>query len=125
MVADGLRSARVGFRATLVQVSQSVLVEVPDSRGEPFAMTPDRERPGLAFWTTVGVVVVFVGYPLSIGPAYWLRNQEWAPDETYHVVTLTYAPILWIYRQGPQPVHDFLRWYVFLWTGSAPGADAK
>ena len=30
-------------------------------------MTSDRKKPGVAFWTTVVVVVLLVGYPLSFG----------------------------------------------------------
>ena len=31
------------------------------------AMTSDRNKPGVAFWATVVVVVVLVAYPLSFG----------------------------------------------------------
>ena len=34
-------------------------------------MTSDRKKPGVAFWATVALVVVLVGYPLSFGPACW------------------------------------------------------
>jgi hypothetical protein len=30
-----------------------------------------RKKPGVAFWATVAVVAVLVGYPLSMGPACW------------------------------------------------------
>jgi hypothetical protein len=32
-------------------------------------MTSDRKKPGVAFWATVVLVAVLVGYPLSFGPA--------------------------------------------------------
>ena len=32
-------------------------------------MTPSRKKPGLAFWATVVVIVVLVGYPVRSGPA--------------------------------------------------------
>jgi hypothetical protein len=35
-------------------------------------MTSDHKKLGVAFWGTVGLVVVLVGYPLSFGPACWL-----------------------------------------------------
>jgi hypothetical protein len=34
-------------------------------------MPDDRKQPGVAFWATVALVVVLVGYPLSFGPACW------------------------------------------------------
>jgi hypothetical protein len=33
------------------------------------------KKPGVAFWATVVVVVVLIGYPLSFGPACWLTSQ--------------------------------------------------
>jgi hypothetical protein len=42
-------------------------------------MTSDRKKPGVAFWATVGLVVVLVGYPLSAGPAMWIADREWQP----------------------------------------------
>jgi len=38
-------------------------------------MTSDRKKPGVAFWTTVVVVVLLVGYPLSFGPACWISSR--------------------------------------------------
>jgi len=35
----------------------------------------DCKKLGLAFWATVGLVVVFVGYPLSFGPACWISSR--------------------------------------------------
>lgn len=40
-----------------------------------------RKKPGVAFWATVVVAVVLVGYPLSIGPAHLIEcriNRPWA-----------------------------------------------
>ncbi len=37
----------------------------------PLAMT-DRKKPGVAFWATVLVIVLLVGYLLSIRPATWI-----------------------------------------------------
>jgi hypothetical protein len=33
------------------------------------------KKPGVAFWATVVVVAVLVGYPLSFGPACWLTDR--------------------------------------------------
>ena len=40
----------------------------------------DSKKHGWAFWATVGLVVVLVGYPLSFGPACWLVSWEILPD---------------------------------------------
>jgi hypothetical protein len=42
----------------------------------------DREKPGVAFWATVVVVVVVVAYPLSFGPACWLADRGILPRAT-------------------------------------------
>lgn len=39
-------------------------------------MTPDRKHPTVAFWIIVALLAVQVGYPLSIGPAYWLTSRS-------------------------------------------------
>ena len=33
------------------------------------------KNPGWAFWTTVVVAAVLIGYPLSLGPACWMTAQ--------------------------------------------------
>jgi hypothetical protein len=46
-------------------------------------MIPDRKKPGVAFWATVVVVVLLVGYPLSIGPAHGIvcaLQSPWSED---------------------------------------------
>jgi hypothetical protein len=71
----------------------------------------DREKPTAGFWITVALVAVLVGYPLSIGPAAWIctgiGDPYWAVD-AFHSV---YAPILWIYHEGPESFNDALTWY--------------
>jgi len=37
-------------------------------------MSESRKKPGVAFWATVVVVVVLVGYPLNFGPAFRLAR---------------------------------------------------
>src|SRR5262245_29364126 len=41
----------------------------------------DRNKPGVAFWATVVVVVVLVAYPLSFGPACWITSRVYASGE--------------------------------------------
>ena len=52
-------------------------------------MTSDRQRPFPAFWITVALVTVLVGYPLSFGPACWIVSCMGGGD-----LTLVYRPWL-------------------------------
>ena len=52
----------------------------------------DRKKPGVAFWATVGMVVVLVGYPLSFGPACWLSS--WLGCGGERLIPSAYWPIL-------------------------------
>jgi hypothetical protein len=63
------------------------------------------------FWATVVMVVVLVAYPLSIGPAIWLRDRSWAPEWASSTYFTFYAPIIWVYNNGPQPIHNLIHWY--------------
>ena len=76
-----------------------------------------RKKPGVAFWTTVVLVVVLVVYPLSFGPMCWVRNRL-PPDLSWPVYRAVYAPILWLYRGGLALVRRVLRWYGDLWLTS-------
>ena len=87
------------------------------------AMT-DRKKPGVAFWATVGLVVVLVGYPLSFGPACWLakpKKQEFVSIEKWNfsynplaVPPRIYFPLCWLATHGPAPISQCFRWYAFL-----------
>jgi cobalamin synthase len=48
-------------------------------RGYNSAMSDDHKKPGVAFWATVVLVVVFV-YPLSIGPVICLDRYGLVPE---------------------------------------------
>src|SRR5262245_19211887 len=76
-------------------------------------MTPDRKKPGVAFWATVVVVVVLVASPVSWGPACWLARKNILP---HWVVTKGYVPVIWIYYYGPKPVRRAVGW----WAGFRP-----
>jgi len=54
-------------------------------------MTPDRKKPGLAFWATV-VVVVALLYPISFGPACWINRGTAVGGKAIWTV---YYPMLW------------------------------
>jgi hypothetical protein len=78
----------------------------------------DRKKPGVAFWATVAMVVVLVGYPLSWGPAWWLSHQSWCPNWTYCAYLDVYRPLRQLRVKGPYPIHEFVSWYAdFCWDG--------
>jgi hypothetical protein len=86
-------------------------------------MSDDRNKPGVAFWATVALVVVLVGYPLSFGPVCWLSSRsEIGPDN----VSAIYQPMLHLSFCGPSLVRRSLCWYAWLrarenWTVAAYG----
>jgi hypothetical protein len=70
-------------------------------------MSDGRKKPSVAFWASVAVVVVLIGYPLSIGPAVWLTGRKYAKEST---VTSFYWPVLWSAGQTP-PLENALVWW--------------
>jgi hypothetical protein len=66
------------------------------------------KKPGMAFWTTVVVVVALVAYPLSFGPACWLASRCNLPGDWLFVV---YAPMIWPLNNGPDFLFDAISWY--------------
>ena len=49
-------------------------------------------QPSAAFWITVALVAVLVGYPLSFGPACWLAD-DYSPHG-FHPVAYAYRPFV-------------------------------
>ena len=56
----------------------------------------DRKKPGVAFWATVVLVMVLVGYPLSIGPAVWLAVKTEAPGWVFDALETSNNQLLWL-----------------------------
>ncbi len=56
------------------------------------------------------VLLLLIGYPLSIGPAYSLMVHGWLPSEVYSVV---YGPLLWCAKQSRE-LYSAMEWYAFL-----------
>jgi hypothetical protein len=79
-------------------------------------MTTSRKRPTAAFWITVALVAVLVGYPLSFGPAWWLTHQDWCPDGVYFAYLDIYRPLRRLRVDGPYPIHEVISWYANLWA---------
>ncbi len=55
-------------------------------------MSEERKKPGVAFWATIALAVTLVAYPLSIGPAIWLRVHV-LPKSTWGAMDAFYRPI--------------------------------
>jgi hypothetical protein len=70
-------------------------------------MMADRKKPGVAFWATVALVAVLVGYPLSAGPACWLTGRKYFRAST---VNSFYRPVLWSASKA-QPLKNALVWW--------------
>ncbi len=63
-------------------------------------MSPSRNNPGVAFWATVVVVGLLVGYPLSFGPACWIAFRSGAQGLAKTVDRICY-PIVWFREPSP------------------------
>jgi len=72
-------------------------------------MTADSKSPGLMFWTTVMVLVLLVGYPLSFGPACWMTSRLNAGASAIPVV---YRPLTWTMSPSSNALMNRLSsWY--------------
>jgi len=83
-------------------------------------MTPDRKKPGVAFWATVAAVAVLVAYPLSFGPACRYVNNCEHPDlymHSHEELPEFYLPIGTLIKNGPPLVADGFQWYASVWIG--------
>jgi len=69
-------------------------------------MDSDRNKPGVAFWATVVVVVVLlVAYPASFVGVVMLDNAGMVPNSAYPTLQTIYAPCLWLLSAGWQIIH--------------------
>jgi hypothetical protein len=67
-----------------------------------------RKHHSAAFWATVVVVAVLVGYPLSFGPACWLVDRQLLPSQPARSF---YDPLLAVIARSPKPVKDVITRY--------------
>ena len=88
----------------------------------------DRKKPGVAFWATVALVVVLVGYPLSLGPACWINERTGMPvSQGYGFAGVGDGFIFATYRPffecaGPYPrtmCSELIHWYAEVGTRNA------
>jgi hypothetical protein len=78
-------------------------------------MSEGQKKPGVAFWATVAVVVVLVGYPLSIGPAYWVWSNVFGESPASSaVLEYLYWPI--IVACDSHAVHRAISWWIKFWV---------
>ena len=70
----------------------------------------------MAFWATVALVVVLVGYPLSAGPAVWL---SWNVRSSHTVIPFQtlYEPLFRVVHNCPETIDDLVMGYVHSWRG--------
>ncbi|HWB12684.1 MAG TPA: hypothetical protein VG826_25890 [Pirellulales bacterium] len=72
-----------------------------------------RRRHAWAFWTAIILIVVFVIYPLSLGPLAWLGkavgDPPWFEKAMY--------PLVLPLRLVPTPVRDAILWWIVIWRG--------
>ena len=60
-------------------------------------MGDDRKQPGVAFWTTVTVVIVLVGYPLSFVALVAIELYVVKlPAFLHPALKFIYAPCIWL-----------------------------
>jgi hypothetical protein len=76
-------------------------------------MTPDRTKPGVAFWATGVVVAVLVLYPLSLLPIAWLESRGMIPEQDSIIGGMLWAycaPVRWLVNNGHVWIRDYLKW---------------
>jgi len=76
-----------------------------------------RKKPGMAFWATVALVWVLVGYLLSIGPVYSITMKYWGdiPEWGTGVLGWYCYPLQWVVDSGPGWLYGPVMRYVAIW----------
>jgi hypothetical protein len=82
-------------------------------------MSEDRKKPGVAFWATVTLVVMLVGYPLSWGPLVWIDSRWGVPEWTQGFFEVYSAPLNWAGERS-ETVPDLYLWYTNFWRSDEP-----
>jgi hypothetical protein len=73
----------------------------------------DRTKPGVAFWATVVVAVVLVGYCLSSGPVIWMLSMGHLSIWTVEII---YSPLTWIQDTSPEPIRRAGYQWISFWA---------
>ena len=75
-------------------------------------MSEVQRKPGVAFWGAIALLVLLVGYPLSIGPACWLVKKNGLPE----TALVVYRPLS-MSASISEKTYGALIWYIELWSG--------
>jgi hypothetical protein len=78
----------------------------------------DRKHPSVAFWITVALVAVLMGYPLSIGPAHGLACWIHSP-RVWRITHAAYRPFAIACGRCRLDMRVVF-WYVGLWEWKVP-----
>jgi hypothetical protein len=80
-------------------------------------MDERRKKRGWRFWTVVAVVLVFVVYPLSIGPWQWLNESGYLTVEASRATFPIYKPLYFLRDSWPNALKSAFDWYINFWRG--------
>ena len=58
----------------------------------------------------IGLLLLPVGYVLSLGPAVWMHDRGWLPDS----VGIVYWPLIMLCKYS-STFEEMMNWYVELW----------
>ena len=67
-----------------------------------------------ALWAVVLLTVVAVGYPLSLGPALWMRRVAGFPSN--HLINIVYRPVGFVRGRSPDWVSFRFQAYLNWWN---------
>jgi hypothetical protein len=76
-------------------------------------MTPDRKKPGVAFWATVVVVCLPILYVASFGPWCWFVVQK-AETQDKSTKPSLYRPLIYAWWYGSGDIRSPIAWYANL-----------
>lgn len=66
-------------------------------------------KTGPLVWISAALIMVLVGYPLSIGPACWISSWTGLGGET--LLATAYTPMLLAADHGPDSILSAIHWY--------------
>lgn len=68
-------------------------------------------------WLVVGLVLLPVAYPLSVGPAVWLSGRGYLPMiNNRPMMDYIYQPVFYTAGYGPPVISLPLNWYIDWWA---------
>jgi hypothetical protein len=85
-------------------------------------VTANRKQPSAGFWITVALVAVLVGYPLSVGPAFWIKSRlPWELEFAHDAFLIFYSPLYAVANRS-QTVARGMAWWMCLFSAD-PALD--